>query len=65
VRTGAIGFSMLKGEELEPELEELSGASLEMLKAAPEPISYNPAIPIGTFDIIVTDECRRSILSSR
>jgi type I restriction enzyme R subunit len=56
---------MLKGEELEPELEELSGASLEMLKAAPEPISYNPAIPIGTFDIIVTDECRRSILSSR
>ncbi len=54
-------FSMLKGEELEPELEELSGASLEMLKAPPEPITYNPAIPIDTFDIIVTDECHRSI----
>jgi len=54
-------FSMLKGEELEPEFEELSGASLEMLKAAPEPITYNPAIPIDTFDIIVTDECHRSI----
>jgi type I restriction enzyme R subunit len=54
-------FSMLKGEELEPELDELSGASLEMLKNAPEPISYNPAIPIDTFDIIVTDECHRSI----
>jgi type I restriction enzyme R subunit len=27
----------------------------------PEPIEYNPAIPIETFDIIVTDECHRSI----
>ena len=26
-----------------------------------EPIEYNPAIPIETFDIIVTDECHRSI----
>ena len=26
-----------------------------------EPIDYNPAIPIETFDIIVTDECHRSI----
>jgi type I restriction enzyme R subunit len=54
-------FSMLKGEELPPEQDELAGSSLEMLKSAPEPISYNPAIPIDTFDIIVTDECHRSI----
>jgi type I restriction enzyme, R subunit len=54
-------FSMLKGEELDPELDEISSSSLEMLKRAPEPISYNPAIPIETFDIIVTDECHRSI----
>ncbi|MEK6550412.1 MAG: DEAD/DEAH box helicase family protein, partial [Pseudomonadota bacterium] len=26
-----------------------------------EPIEYNPAIPIESFDIIVTDECHRSI----
>jgi len=26
-----------------------------------EPIEYNPKIPIETFDIIVTDECHRSI----
>nr|WP_222439703.1 DEAD/DEAH box helicase family protein [Alloacidobacterium dinghuense] len=35
-------FSMLKGEDLDPELDELSGASLEMLKRPPEPITYNP-----------------------
>ena len=54
-------FSMLKGEELDPDLDEQSGASLEMLQRQPEPIAYNPAIPIETFDIIVTDECHRSI----
>ena len=31
------------------------------LLRSPEPIEYNPAIPIETFDIIVTDECHRSI----
>jgi type I restriction enzyme R subunit len=54
-------YSMLKGEELDPELDELSGSTLEMLRRPPEPITYNPAIPIETFDIIVTDECHRSI----
>ncbi len=29
--------------------------------AAPLPVAYNPAIPIETFDFIVTDECHRSI----
>jgi len=54
-------YSMLKGEELDPELDELSGSTLEMLTRPPEPIPYNPAIPIETFDLIVTDECHRSI----
>ena len=27
----------------------------------PEPVDYNPHIPIETFDVIVTDECHRSI----
>jgi type I restriction enzyme R subunit len=54
-------YSMLKGEELDPDLDELSGSSLEMLKRPPEPIPYNPTIPIETFDLIVTDECHRSI----
>jgi type I restriction enzyme R subunit len=25
------------------------------------PVEYNPAIPIETFDVIITDECHRSI----
>jgi len=33
-------FSMLKGEELDPDLDEQSGASLEMLQRQPEPIAY-------------------------
>jgi type I restriction enzyme, R subunit len=30
-------------------------------KANLRPVAYNPAIPIETFDFIVTDECHRSI----
>ncbi|MEW6325038.1 MAG: type I restriction-modification enzyme R subunit C-terminal domain-containing protein [Nitrospirota bacterium] len=54
-------YSMLKGRELSEEDEERSVAGLERLFKQPEPIDYNPAIPIETFDIIVTDECHRSI----
>ena len=32
-----------------------------MLQAPARPVAYNPAIPIETFDLIVTDECHRSI----
>ncbi len=31
------------------------------LKKKAIPVTYNPAIPIGTFDFIVIDECHRSI----
>ena len=54
-------FSMLKGRELAPEDDEVSTEGLESLFRTPEPIAYNPAIPIETFDIIVTDEAHRSI----
>ena len=54
-------YSMLKGRELAEEDEETSVAGLERLAKKPEPIEYNPAIPIETFDVIVTDECHRPI----
>ncbi|MDE3017732.1 MAG: DEAD/DEAH box helicase family protein, partial [Nitrospirota bacterium] len=54
-------YSMLKGRELAEEDEETSVAGLERLAKKPEPIDYNPVIPIETFDVIVTDECHRSI----
>jgi type I restriction enzyme R subunit len=54
-------YSMLKGRDLSEEDEEISVAGLEKVFKEPEPIEYNPAIPIETFDFIITDECHRSI----
>ena len=54
-------YSMLKGEELAPELEEYSTFELSAAQPGPREVSYNPQIPIETFDFIVTDECHRSI----
>jgi type I restriction enzyme R subunit len=54
-------YSMLKGRELAAEDEETSIEGLGRLFKQPEPIEYNPKIPIETFDVIVTDECHRSI----
>jgi type I restriction enzyme R subunit len=54
-------FSMLKGEELDPALEEESTFAASALLKEPVPVSYNPRLPIETFDFIITDECHRSI----
>lgn len=55
-------YSMLRGEEeLDPALEEQAGFTLETLQRESPPVTYNPIIPIETFDFIVTDECHRSI----
>lgn len=55
-------YSMLRGEELDEEAEEKS--AFEVWNGADgevPPIAYNPDIPIESFDVIVTDECHRSI----
>ena len=54
-------YSILRGEELATELEEESLFDHESLFREPPPVVYNPAIPPETFDLIVTDECHRSI----
>jgi len=55
-------YSMLKGEaEFDPELEERSVFDLTPWEEKPKEVSYNPKLPIETFDFIVTDECHRSI----
>jgi type I restriction enzyme R subunit len=54
-------YSTLKGRDLPEDLEETSGSALDSLFKTAEPIEYNPAIPIETFDVIVTDEAHRSI----
>ena len=52
-------YSMLSGTEVPEEADELS--AYEAMPAAEVPVEYNPAIPSETFDVIVTDECHRSI----
>lgn len=54
-------YSMLKGEkELDPEFEERSGFE-DSYPLEPVPVEYNPKIPISAFDVIIVDECHRSI----
>ena len=53
-------YSMLTGRELAEEDEEKSG--FETGGSEPQRlVYYNPAIPIESFDLIITDECHRSI----
>ncbi|MBT7497688.1 DEAD/DEAH box helicase family protein [Candidatus Woesearchaeota archaeon] len=52
-------YSMLRGEELDESAEERSGFETgpdEMKK-----VEYNEKIPIEEFDIVIVDECHRSI----
>lgn len=53
-------YSILRGEaELSEELDELSAYDVE--PARPVEVAYNPNVPIETFDVIIVDECHRSI----
>jgi type I restriction enzyme, R subunit len=53
-------YSVLTGKELSEEEEEAS--SFELSRADTERlVSYNPSIPIESFDLVITDECHRSI----
>lgn len=53
-------FSVLSGKELSEDEEEAS--SFESAAADTERlVTYNPAIPIESFDLVITDECHRSI----
>jgi type I restriction enzyme R subunit len=54
-------YSMLRGEELDEDLEEKSGYEIATADDRPKDVAYNARVPIETFDFIVTDECHRSI----
>ena len=54
--------SILRGDEADDYdegLDELSG--FETAPAAPVEVAYNPAVPIESYDVIIVDECHRSI----
>lgn len=54
-------YSILKGEELDERSEEDHPAEQEWQPKEPLPVVYNAAVPMEFFDVIVVDECHRSI----
>jgi type I restriction enzyme R subunit len=55
-------YAMLRGDELNPELEARPMAELEAVFGdQPRDVAYNPYLPPEYFDSIVIDECHRSI----
>lgn len=56
-------YSILQGDDIEPEEEE--GSQFEQSDAEGEEerkeVEYNPDVPITEFDFIIIDECHRSI----
>ncbi len=55
-------YSMLKGDaELDTDIEEQSLFDVTPIEGQPLDITYNPEIPVETFDFVITDECHRSI----
>jgi type I restriction enzyme R subunit len=53
-------YSTLRGdEELDPELDEHSANQVE--PDEPVTVEYNPDVPPETFDVVIVDECHRSI----
>ena len=53
-------YSVLRGTELD-ESAELENPNEKWLPKEPQPVGYNPNLPIEFFDFVVIDECHRSI----
>lgn len=54
-------YSILKGEELDERLEELTPAEQLTRPKRPMPVVYSDRVPPEFFDFIIIDECHRSI----
>ncbi|MCI1753541.1 MAG: DEAD/DEAH box helicase family protein [Flavobacteriales bacterium] len=56
-------YSILQGEALDESAEEQPGSDVERVlgKQPPAPVAYNAAYPPEFFDLIIIDECHRSI----
>ncbi len=57
-------YSILKGEELDESLEERNPAEQFTRPKESLPVVYNPKIPPEFFDMIIIDECHRSIYNT-
>lgn len=54
-------YSILKGEELREGAEDEIPAEWSAARKAPLPVVYNPRLPPEFFDVVIIDECHRSI----
>jgi len=54
-------YSILRGEELDEDIDEKSGYEVATADDRPRDVVYNEHVPIEMFDFIVVDECHRSI----
>lgn len=59
-------YSQLSGKELDDDAEEVSGYEMGSSyingeNSQPREVRYNPAIPVEAYDVIIIDECHRSI----
>ena len=54
-------YSILSGEPIDESAEDLSLNELQQTAKQEKLVRYNPAVPVETFDLIIIDECHRSI----
>ncbi len=54
-------YSILKGEELAVGAEDDNPAERRQLRKDPLPVVYNASLPPEFFDVVIIDECHRSI----
>jgi type I restriction enzyme, R subunit len=54
-------YSMLSGEPIDESAEDVSLNEVVQTEKQEKIVTYNPAIPIESFDFIIIDECHRSI----
>ena len=54
-------YATLKGEELDPGAEEEHPAERQWRPKQPLPVVYSAALPPEFFDVVIIDECHRSI----
>ncbi|MDB2514622.1 DEAD/DEAH box helicase family protein [Alphaproteobacteria bacterium] len=57
-------YSILKGEELEEEADESNPHESLLKPKTPVPVAYNSEYPPEFFDLIIIDECHRSIFGT-
>jgi type I restriction enzyme R subunit len=54
-------YSILQGKELDESAEDENPSERKTTRKEPFPVSYNEKVPIEHFDLIIIDECHRSI----